>query len=136
MLYQKTAEDLEYSELLDQAADFPPGSVERLLRVAAFAIRWACDGGSAGGGRWATLFALLRKAHWGPLPRPPRPTPPFALRSPYSSTPGRTAKPFNPLLGETFEFVCPEKGFRFLAEKVRGRACVSVVRGCLQLGAG
>lgn len=39
--------------------------------------------------------------------------------SPYSSsTPGRTAKPFNPLLGETFEFVCPEKGFRFVAEKV------------------
>lgn len=73
---QKTAEDLEYSELLDQAAEFPAGSVERLLRVAAFAV------------------------------------------SPYSSTPGRTAKPFNPLLGETFEFVCPEKGFRFLAEKV------------------
>lgn len=41
-----------------------------------------------------------------------------ALRSPYSSTPGRTAKPFNPLLGETYELVCPEKGFRFLAEKV------------------
>ncbi|PSC68755.1 oxysterol-binding -related 1D isoform X1 [Micractinium conductrix] len=73
---QKTAEDLEYSELLDQAAEMPPGSVDRLLRVAAFAI------------------------------------------SPYSSTPGRTAKPFNPLLGETFEFVSPEKGFRFLAEKV------------------
>lgn len=36
-------------------------------------------------------------------------------RSPYSSTPGRTAKPFNPLLGETFEFVCPEKGFRCAA---------------------
>lgn len=36
---QKTAEDLEYSELLDQAAELPPGSVERLLRVAAFAVR-------------------------------------------------------------------------------------------------
>jgi hypothetical protein len=35
----------------------------------------------------------------------------FAV-SPYSSTPGRTAKPFNPLLGETFEFVCQEKGLR------------------------
>lgn len=73
---QKTAEDLEYSELLDQAAQLPPGSMERLLRVAAFAV------------------------------------------SPYSSTPGRTSKPFNPLLGETFEYVCPEKGVRFLAEKV------------------
>lgn len=69
-LHQKTAEDLEYSELLDQAAQLPPGSMERLLRVAAFAV------------------------------------------SPYSSTPGRTSKPFNPLLGETFEYVCPEKGVR------------------------
>lgn len=30
---QKAAEDLEYSELLDQAALLPPGSVERLLKV-------------------------------------------------------------------------------------------------------
>lgn len=39
--HQKTAEDLEYSELLDQAAEFPAGSVDRLLRVAAFAVRCA-----------------------------------------------------------------------------------------------
>ncbi|KAK9809121.1 hypothetical protein WJX72_009685 [[Myrmecia] bisecta] len=73
---QKSAEDLEYSELLDQAAECPQGSVERMLLVAAFAV------------------------------------------SGYSGTAGRTSKPFNPLLGETFEFVCPEKGFRFIAEKV------------------
>ncbi len=30
----------------------------------------------------------------------------------------RTCKPFNALLGETYELACPEKGFRFLAEKV------------------
>ncbi|KAK3242775.1 hypothetical protein CYMTET_47549 [Cymbomonas tetramitiformis] len=36
----------------------------------------------------------------------------------YSSTQGRTQKPFNPLELETYEFVCPERGFRFLAEKV------------------
>ncbi len=42
-MIQKTAEDLEYSELLDQAAEFAAGSVERLLRVAAFAVR---QGGS------------------------------------------------------------------------------------------
>ena len=36
---QRTAEELEYSELLDQAAEFPAGSMERLLRVAAFAVR-------------------------------------------------------------------------------------------------
>lgn len=73
---QKTAEDLEYSELLDEAAELPAGSVERLLKVTAFAV------------------------------------------SAYGSTVGRTAKPFNPLLGETFEFVCQEKGFRCIVEKV------------------
>ena len=30
----------------------------------------------------------------------------------------RTQKPCNAFLGETFEYSCPEKGFRFLAEKV------------------
>ena len=73
---QKTAEDLEYSELLDEAYTYPAGSIERLIRVATFAI------------------------------------------SPYSSTVGRTTKPFNPLLGETYELVHIEKGFRFIAEKV------------------
>ena len=73
---EKSAEELEYSELLDAAAAYPPRSVDRLLRVVAFAI------------------------------------------SAYSSTVGRTAKPFNPLLGETYELVHVEKGFRFIAEKV------------------
>lgn len=73
---QKTAEDLEYSELLDEAYKFPRHSVDRLLKVAAFAV------------------------------------------SPYSSTVGRTSKPFNPLLGETYELVHVEKGFRFISEKV------------------
>lgn len=41
----------------------------------------------------------------------------FAV-SGYASTAKRTSKPFNPLLGETYEFVCPEKGFRFISEKV------------------
>lgn len=36
----------------------------------------------------------------------------------YSGTAGRTNKPFNPLLGETYELLCAEKGFRMLAEKV------------------
>ncbi|KAI8913573.1 Oxysterol-binding protein [Gorgonomyces haynaldii] len=30
-------------------------------------------------------------------------------------------KPFNPLLGETFEYDCPEKGFRYISEKVSHR---------------
>ena len=41
----------------------------------------------------------------------------FAV-SAYSSTEGRVKKPFNPLLGETFEFVHPEGKFRYLAEQV------------------
>ncbi|XP_078429764.1 OSBP(oxysterol binding protein)-related protein 1C [Wolffia australiana] len=36
----------------------------------------------------------------------------------YSSTEGRNCKPFNPLLGETFEAEYPDKGIRFLSEKV------------------
>lgn len=50
----------------------------------------------------------------------------FAV-SGYSGTAGRTSKPFNPLLGETFEFVCAEQGFRFISEKVgqiRQTSCV------------
>jgi hypothetical protein len=41
----------------------------------------------------------------------------FAV-SGYSSTAGRTSKPFNPLLGETYEIIHPEKGFRAIVEKV------------------
>ncbi|KAI1317793.1 hypothetical protein EDD11_007815 [Mortierella claussenii] len=42
----------------------------------------------------------------------------FAV-SGYATTQWRAArKPFNPLHGETFEYVCPEKGFKFISEKV------------------
>ncbi|KAI8847178.1 Oxysterol-binding protein [Chytridium lagenaria] len=36
----------------------------------------------------------------------------------YSSTVGRTTKPFNPLLGETFEYVNDEKEYRYISEQV------------------
>lgn len=36
----------------------------------------------------------------------------------YSSTVGRTSKPFNPMLGETFELVDEEKGYRYFSEQV------------------
>lgn len=43
----------------------------------------------------------------------------FAVSS-YSSTFTRAGtKPFNPLLGETYECVRDDKGFKFIAEKVR-----------------
>ncbi|CAI7625148.1 unnamed protein product [Penicillium manginii] len=74
-LLQRVAEDLEYTDLLDIAAD-RSDSMERLLYVASYAA------------------------------------------SEYASTIGRVAKPFNPLLGETFEYVRPDKGYRFFVEQV------------------
>ena len=74
-LLQRVTEDMEYSDLLDTAADRPE-STERLVYVAAFAA------------------------------------------SEYASTIGRIAKPFNPLLGETYEYVRPDKGYRFFIEQV------------------
>jgi hypothetical protein len=36
----------------------------------------------------------------------------------YASSDGRPCKPFNPLLGETYEVYYPENGIRFFSEKV------------------
>ncbi|KAI9834029.1 MAG: hypothetical protein M1826_005934 [Phylliscum demangeonii] len=47
--------------------------------------------------------------------------------SEYASTIGRVAKPFNPLLGETFEYVRPDKGYRFLVEQISHHPPVSAV---------
>ncbi|KAI5464465.1 Oxysterol-binding protein-domain-containing protein [Mariannaea sp. PMI_226] len=74
-LLYRCGEDMEYADLLDQAAD-RSDSIERLIYVAAFAA------------------------------------------SEYASTIGRVAKPFNPLLGETFEYVRPDKNYRFFIEQV------------------
>ncbi|KAK3365099.1 Oxysterol-binding protein-domain-containing protein [Lasiosphaeria ovina] len=74
-LLYRCAEDMEYADLLDLAAD-RTDSIERLLYVGAFAA------------------------------------------SEYASTIGRVAKPFNPLLGETFEYVRPDKNYRFFIEQV------------------
>ncbi|KAJ4987143.1 oxysterol-binding protein [Stagonosporopsis vannaccii] len=74
-LLQRCAEDMEYTDLLDVAAEREDSS-ERMLYVAAFAA------------------------------------------SEYASTIGRVAKPFNPLLGESFEYARPDKGFRFFIEQV------------------
>ncbi|ORY47691.1 Oxysterol-binding protein [Rhizoclosmatium globosum] len=75
-LLQKLAEELEYCELLDAAAD-TDDVVDRMVLISAFAV------------------------------------------SGYASTVNRAGrKPFNPLLGETFECIRPDKGFKFVAEKV------------------
>jgi oxysterol-binding protein 1 len=74
-LLQRVAEDMEYTALLDKAAELDD-STERILYVAAFAA------------------------------------------SEYASTIGRVAKPFNPLLGETYEYARPDRGYRFFIEQV------------------
>jgi len=45
--------------------------------------------------------------------------------SEYGSTTDRVAKPFNPLLGETFEYARPDLGFRFFTEQVSHHPPVS-----------
>ncbi|XP_061647285.1 oxysterol-binding protein-related protein 6 isoform X5 [Phyllopteryx taeniolatus] len=73
---QRMCEELEYSELLDKAAE-TDDPFERMVLVAAFAV------------------------------------------SGYSSTYYRAgSKPFNPLLGETYECIREDKGFCFFSEQV------------------
>ncbi|XP_065347011.1 oxysterol-binding protein-related protein 6-like isoform X1 [Cloeon dipterum] len=83
-MLQRLCEELEYSELLDKAADIDD-PYERMVCVAAFAV------------------------------------------SGYGSSYYRAAsKPFNPILGETYECIREDKGFRFIAEQVSHHPPVSV----------
>eukprot|EP00064_Thunnus_orientalis_P001757 superscaffoldBa00000121_g1760 len=73
---QRLCEELEYSELLDRAAN-TQDPFERMVYIATFVV------------------------------------------SGYASSYYRTGgKPFNPVLGETYECDRPDKGFRFIAEQV------------------
>ncbi|KAF8540568.1 Oxysterol-binding protein-domain-containing protein [Trichophaea hybrida] len=84
-LLQRLSEQLEYSELLDQAVAASVDNGERILYITAFAI---------------SSFSGARIKE-------------RAIR-----------KPFNPMLGETFELVREDKGFRFLSEKVSHRPVI------------
>ncbi|KAG4300664.1 hypothetical protein PCK1_003093 [Pneumocystis canis] len=84
-LLQRAAEDLEYSELINEAINRPKKDGERILFIAAFAI---------------SSFSNMRCKE------------------------RLVRKPFSPLLGETFELVREDKGFRFLAEKVSHRPMI------------
>ena len=44
----------------------------------------------------------------------------FAM-STFSTTESRTGKPFNPLLGETYEMVRPDRGYRCIVEQVQNK---------------
>lgn len=48
----------------------------------------------------------------------------FAVSS-YANTINRTRKPFNPLLGETFEFLSPDGSFQFISEQISHHPPVS-----------
>ncbi|KAF0875835.1 OSBL3 protein, partial [Crocuta crocuta] len=73
---QRLCEELEYSELLDKAAQVP-SALERMVYVAAFAV------------------------------------------SAYASSYFRAgSKPFNPVLGETYECIREDRGFQFFSEQV------------------
>jgi hypothetical protein len=54
----------------------------------------------------------------------------FAV-SGYASSVARPCKPFNPLLGETYEADYPDKGVRFFAEKVSSIRFVRLVQEML-----
>ncbi|XP_049834429.1 oxysterol-binding protein-related protein 3-like isoform X1 [Schistocerca gregaria] len=83
-MLQRMCEELEYSELLDKAAELDD-PYERMVYVAAFAV------------------------------------------SSYGSSYFRAgSKPFNPLLGETYECIREDKGFRFIAEQVSHHPPISV----------
>lgn len=76
-LLQRMCEELEYSDILDTAANTSITNERRIILVSAFAISgYACT--------------LLRN--------------------------GR--KPFNPMLGETFEYFDSKNGWRYISEKV------------------
>ncbi|CEL06642.1 hypothetical protein ASPCAL09814 [Aspergillus calidoustus] len=80
-LLQRAAEIMEYSSILDKAAQLPDPN-DRLLHITAFAL--------------SSLSSNRVRER--------------AIR-----------KPFNPMLGETFELVREDMGFRFIAEKVSHR---------------
>lgn len=83
-MLQRLCEELEYSELLDKAAEIND-PLERMVCIAAFTV------------------------------------------SSYGSSYFRAgSKPFNPLLGETYECVREDKGFRFIAEQVSHHPPISV----------
>ena len=74
-MLQRLCEEIEYSHLLDMAAN-SSDPLERLAYVSAYAM------------------------------------------SGYASTADRLGKPFNPLLGETFEFVHEQKHIKYISEQV------------------
>lgn len=99
---QRLCEELEYSELLD-TANQTPDPYQRMVSDEAF------------GCIHSHMFKVVSDA-WSSVQVY---VATFAV-SAYASTYHRAgSKPFNPVLGETYECDRPDKGFRFIAEQVQ-----------------
>lgn len=122
---QRLCEELEYSSLLDQASQ-TTDPCERM--VGPPRPRPGCrhlPGSGLLGPPQAPSWLMVGWWRGGISSDPPAPRPlqvyiaAFAV-SAYSSTYHRAGcKPFNPVLGETYECERPDRGFRFISEQVR-----------------
>ncbi|KAJ3383075.1 hypothetical protein HDU92_004396 [Lobulomyces angularis] len=107
-MLQRMSEDVEYIELLFFASRI--GNREVLSDLNHPVVKfskgkgWKLSELETLSGEEASMFRLALVSA-------------FAVSN-YSSTVGRSGKPFNPMLGETFEFVDNEKRFRMLSEQV------------------
>lgn len=94
-MLQRMCEDVEYIELLSLAANVGTGSKlvdqKHPAAVAAEERKWDLKELQGLEGEEASLMRLMLVAAYA--------------MSNYSSTVGRTSKPFNPMLGETYELV-------------------------------
>lgn len=109
---QKCFEDLEYSYLLDRAYEWGKRVRPwRHLYCNAFMGFWIFIQCSLN-----LILNFLEVLQGNSLMRILN-VAAFAV-SGYASTEGRICKPFNPLLGETYEADYPDKGLRFFSEKV------------------
>ncbi|KAJ3160844.1 hypothetical protein HDU86_008204 [Geranomyces michiganensis] len=109
-MLQRMCEDIEYVELLSLASAVGRGSEPGSAPPSEAAKTAAANIGA----NLADLTALqdeeaslVRLAYVAA----------YAMSN-YSSTLGRIQKPFNPVLGETYELVRDDKGFRYLSEQV------------------
>ncbi|KAI8817986.1 Oxysterol-binding protein-domain-containing protein [Fimicolochytrium jonesii] len=110
-MLQRMCEDIEYVELLSLASCVGRGTQPGSVPVSETAHKTAATLGvdvaemAAMTGEDASLRRLMYVAAYA--------------MSNYSSTLGRVQKPFNPMLGETFELVRQDKGnLRYLSEQV------------------
>lgn len=102
-MLQRMTEDMEYSELLSLAGSI--GSSYPIKGPAAFASKnLGIDISKITDQETMSMFRLMLVGA-------------FAMSN-YSSTDGRITKPFNPILGETYELVNLQKEFRYLSEQV------------------